>query len=362
MAEQPRKRYQLGGFQLEPDTQQLQREGQPVHLANLPFQVLLYLLENRDRVVSRAELLERYWAGRDVYDDALRKAVGAIRRAFDDAAEQPRFIETRRAGGYRYIGPCEVVAQEEEAERLRVVRVVIEEEEVTESAVTPALALPQPRRGRWLGAAALALPVLLSMGWYAYRAASKPASALPRLDSIAVLPLRNLTGDAGQDLACEGVADILIGELSRARQLKVVARTSSFTFKGRDVDAREIGRQLGVATVLEGSLQQRGHQPRIEVRLINTADGHVLWINELKTQDVRDLFAVQAEIACSVANSLQLLLCNEREQAAARRTANPLAAQAYLRGRALWYKRDVESMRQALVEFEHAAQADPPRT
>jgi DNA-binding winged helix-turn-helix (wHTH) protein len=101
------KRYLLGEFQLEAEARLLVHDGQPVHLANKPFQVLLYLIERRERIVSRAELLERFWAGKDVYDDALRKSVGAIRKALDDPSGKPRFIETRWADGYRYIGPLE---------------------------------------------------------------------------------------------------------------------------------------------------------------------------------------------------------------------------------------------------------------
>ena len=101
------KRYVLGEFVLESDTRVLSRKGEPLHLANLPFRVLLYLIENRERLVGRNELLEQFWDGKDVYDDTLRKAVGAIRKALDDHAEHAQYIETRRAGGYPYIGPLE---------------------------------------------------------------------------------------------------------------------------------------------------------------------------------------------------------------------------------------------------------------
>src|SRR5687767_3626502 len=101
------RRYLLGDYCLEPDKQQLSRDGRAIKLPRLPFQVLVYLVEHRTRFVSRTELLDRFWSGKDVYDDALRKCVGAIRRALEDQAEQPVFVETRWGVGYRYIGPLE---------------------------------------------------------------------------------------------------------------------------------------------------------------------------------------------------------------------------------------------------------------
>ena len=111
---QPRKRYLLDGYSLVPDEQLLSRSGQAIHLPKKPFQVLTYLVEHRDRFVSRAELLDEFWEGKDVYDDALRKCVGAIRKALDDQSDEARFIETRWGVGYRYIGPvtAQIVREE----------------------------------------------------------------------------------------------------------------------------------------------------------------------------------------------------------------------------------------------------------
>src|SRR3989442_9156227 len=130
---QPRKRYLLDSYALTPDEQALSRSGQTIHLSKRPFQVLTYLVEHRDRFVSRAELLDRFWDGKDVYDDALRKCVGSIRKALDDQSDRARFVETRWGVGYRYIGPIEEqVAREEtaitEIERTHRVRIVFEEE------------------------------------------------------------------------------------------------------------------------------------------------------------------------------------------------------------------------------------------
>src|SRR5437588_8494734 len=144
---QPRKRYQLDGYSLVPDEQLLSRSWLGIHLPKKPFQVLTYLVEHRDRFVSRAELLDQFWDGKDVYDDALRKCVGAIRKALDDQSDDARFIETRWGVGYRYIGPVtEQIVREEtsitEIEKTRGVKIIVEEEEIYDE---PALdRLPAP--------------------------------------------------------------------------------------------------------------------------------------------------------------------------------------------------------------------------
>src|SRR5947199_10173472 len=107
MAVEVNKQYLLGEFSLDPDKRELRRGDRGLHLASRPFRVLLHLIEHRDRFVTRGELLEHFWQGRDVYDETLTKCVGAIRKALDDRLDSPRFIETRYAEGYRYIGPLE---------------------------------------------------------------------------------------------------------------------------------------------------------------------------------------------------------------------------------------------------------------
>ena len=130
------RRYLLGEWILEPEKRHLSRDGQTAHLANKPFQVLLYLIEHRDRVVSRMELLDRFWDGSEVYDATLTQCVGAIRKALDDRNEKPRFIETRWAEGYRYIGSLEEdILPEEiaflEIEKTRGIKLIIEEDEIS---------------------------------------------------------------------------------------------------------------------------------------------------------------------------------------------------------------------------------------
>src|SRR2546430_16371437 len=140
MIGQLHKRYVLADYWLEPEKQLLRHRDQPLHLPKKPLQVLLHLSEHRDRFVNRAELLDLFWDGREVYDDALRKCVGTIRKALDDQSDTPRFVETRWGIGYRYIGPVEEQVIHEpggiiEIEKTRGIKIVVEEEEIQDDTV-----------------------------------------------------------------------------------------------------------------------------------------------------------------------------------------------------------------------------------
>jgi DNA-binding winged helix-turn-helix (wHTH) protein len=271
------KRYLLGECVLDPDRRSITCYGDVVHLANKPFQVLLYLIEHRDRVVTRQELLDTFWDGKDVYDDTLRKAVGAIRKALDDRSQGSRFIETRHREGYRYVGPLEEEAVEYaptafEIEKTRGVRIIIEEEDsqalgrhaatVELPGVTDAL-----RRRRLLSLVMLALiSMVVALGVIVvvlYHNQTPRTTNQPLPTSIAVLPLKNLSGDPENEYFTDGLTETFITELSKIKGLKVISRSSAFTFKGKEVDPREVGRRLGVASILEGSVRKSGDTVRV---------------------------------------------------------------------------------------------------
>lgn len=280
MAAQVSKRYLLGDCWLEPDTRLLTRGEQTLRLANLPFQILLYLIERRDYLVSRTELLEVFWQGSDVYDGTLTQCIGAVRRALDDRKDHPRFIETRWAGGYRYIGPleeefAELAPSVVEIERTRAVRIVVEEEihdseSVAESladapasiAVSPAPRVkPTRRRLVWLSAGLLLFMLTgFALLNYSSRNHATATPAAP-INSIAVLPLKNLTGDSTQEYFSAGLTEGFITELSKIKGLKVISRSSVFTFKGKEIDPREVGQMLGVAAIFWLEKSYREHSP-----------------------------------------------------------------------------------------------------
>jgi TolB-like protein/DNA-binding winged helix-turn-helix (wHTH) protein len=375
------KRYLLGECVLDPDRRLITCNGDVVRLPNKPFQVLLYLIDHRDRVVTRQELLEQFWEGKDVYDDTLRKSVGAIRKALGDRSEGARFIETRHREGYRYVGPLEEEFIESappafEIEKTRGVRIIIEEEDSQEPALNeqaqqterPGVADTLTRRGL-LSPVALGLGLLLvavALGTAAltiYRNQTAHTSNQPQtfpISSIAVLPLKNLSDDHESEYFADGLTETFITELSKIRGLKVISRASVFMFKEKDVDPREVGRRLGVGAVLEGSVRRSGDSVRVETRLVSTQDGRVIWAGNTFDRALKDIFAVQDEIGCSVAANLRVALCGEGElQLAKRYTENVGAYDALLKARYFYNKRTPEGLRKAIEYSEQAIKLDP---
>ena len=178
-------------------------------------------------------------------------------------------------------------------------------------------------------------------------------------NSIAVLPFVDMSPQKDQDWFCDGITDEIIGRLSNISELKVPARTSVFFFKGKERDVREIGKRLGVATVLEGSIQKVETKLRARVQLINIADGFHVWSEEYD-RELRDIFAIQDEIALAVADKLKLtLLSDEKVRLVKRHTANPMAYEAYLKGRYYMNKRTRDGMNKGRKYFERAIEIDP---
>lgn len=366
MAVSLKRQYEFADFFLDPDKGLLTVDGKPVHLANRPFHVLLYLIENRDRMVNRRELLDAFWDGKDVYDDTLTKCVGAIRKALGDSSKTPRFIESRWAKGYRYIGPLEEIHSPApdtsvvEIERLRGVKIIYEEVAEQTSAVV-ATAVNASARAVFSRVAVRSLLVVLAISIVAtilyWRAAVKSEVKGAPIRSVAVLPLKNLTGDDAQEYFSEGLTESLISELSKLDGLKVTSRDSAFTFKGKDVDPRDVGNQLGVAAMLEGSVRRSRDTVQVDVRLISTADGSVIWAGDSYNRKLNDILVVQNEIGCRVASELRVRLCGDREPST-RSTGNVEAYQAYLRGLYFFNKETADDIRRAKEQFEHSIALD----
>jgi serine/threonine-protein kinase len=177
--------------------------------------------------------------------------------------------------------------------------------------------------------------------------------------SIAVLPFAHLSSDPDNEYFCEGLAEELLNALSRVDGLKVAARTSSFFYKGKDVKIDSIGRELGVGSVLEGSVRKSGDHLRITVQLVNASDGYQLW-SERYDRQMDDIFQVQDEIALAVVEALKLKLIGEQRSALLKKgTENREAFELYLRGRALWNSRTRGGFQKAIENFEQAIEIDP---
>jgi TolB-like protein/DNA-binding winged helix-turn-helix (wHTH) protein len=363
MKELAAPKFALGEFTLDPAARELRRGAEPVPLANLPSRGLPRLVEHRDRVVTRDELIERFWDGKDVYDDTLRKCMAAVRKALGDSAAAPHYVETRHREGYRYVGPCEAIAEVDEpaaleVETTRAVGIIIERGREDRAS---RVVLSMSRR------AAVALAVAVVAAAAAAAVAFRPraaepaplpaAPAVPR--SIAVLPLETLSGDEGDAYLGDGLAESLIGDLSRVHGLRVISRRSAFAFRDALVDPREIGRRLGVEAFLEGTLRRSGDSIHLDVRLVSTEDGRVLWIGGAGERLTGNVLDVQDALACEVAAGLRVTLCGEGERVSSRYTRVPEAYREYLAGRYYWNRRTIQDLREAVDRYQAALAADP---
>jgi len=189
-------------------------------------------------------------------------------------------------------------------------------------------------------------------------AISPPATGKPE-KSIVVLPFVNISPEEGQDYFCDGLSEEIINALSHIRELRVVARTSAFAFKGKEIDIREVGEKLNVSAVLEGSVRKSGERLRIIAQLVNVQDGYHIWSGRFD-REMKDIFDIQEEISLTIVDHLKLkLLTSEKERILKRPTDDHEAYDCYLKGRYFWYRRYERGMQRGLQYFQQAIEKDP---
>ena len=208
---------------------------------------------------------------------------------------------------------------------------------------------------------AVVLLLMAGLGYLLYERGFGRAHAGQAHNSVAVLPFTNLSGDAARDYFSDGMSEELLNLLARVPGLQVASRTSSFAYKGRNVDIREVGRELGVETVLEGSVRQSGDQVRITAQLIDAETGFHIW-SETYDRRLADIFQVQDEIAAAIVDKLRIELAPQEQQMAVRDkapTQNVEAYELYLQGRAVWKRRGEENLLSAIDLYQKALSLDP---
>ena len=323
-------------FRLDPANHLLWRNGDRVPLAPKAFDVLAYLVEHAGQLVTQDEILEALWSETYVNPEVLRKYILEIRRALGDRPDNPEFIETVPKRGYRFIAP---VLEESAAEPVVAATSSAIEESATEEDTRSIGALLEVKSssGRYRVWKLAVLPVLAVLaaaaiaGQHFWVARNRVNASSARNTSIAVLPFADMSAAKDQEYFSDGLAEQLINDLAKVSGLKVVGRSSAFQFKGRNEDLREVGRELGVANILEGSVRHDGNHVRITAELIKTDDGFQLW-SQTYDREIKDIFTVQDEIALSATEALQLKLMGANGQpfVANPRSTNPEAYQAYL--------------------------------
>jgi TolB-like protein/cytochrome c-type biogenesis protein CcmH/NrfG len=260
--------FRFADFEIDVARQELRRAGTVIHIEPQVFDVLVYLVRNRDRTVSREELVDAVWKGRVVSEAALSSRIAAARKAIGDTGNDQQLIRTLHKRGFRFVG--EVADTSGSAARAGSAAATVASEE---AGLVPTA---EPARMR------LSLP-------------DKP--------SIAVLPFQNMSGDPDQDYFADGLTEDLITGLSRQPWFFVIARNSSFAYKGEAVDVRDVASELGVRYVLEGSVRRSANRVRVTGQLIDATAGNHLWADRYD-RELADIFEVQDEITNSVIGSV----------------------------------------------------------
>ena len=316
-------RYQFEDFVLDSDRRELARGAEAIALGPQVFDLLLHLVQNREHVVSKDNLIDVVWGGRIVSESTLTSHINAVRKAIGDTGEEQRLLRTIARKGYRFVSDVREADASKSAHPAK-------PPESLAPALPPAPAL-----------------------------SPAPALTLPDRPSIAVLPFLNLSGDPSQDYFVDGVADDIISALSRMRWLFVIARNSSFTYKGRAVDVKQVGRELGVRYVLEGSIRKAASRVRITGQLVDANTGATLWSERFESA-LDDLFELQDQMATAIVGAVAPHLESaEIERARHKPTGSLDAYDYYLRG--MWNFRQVSrnAIDQALPMFYEAIQRDP---
>ncbi len=291
----------FGVFEADFQARELRKRGLLVRLQEKPFQILELLLERPGTVVTRKELQEKLWPDTFVgFERSLNTAVNTLRSALGDCAVNPRFIETRARQGYRFIFPVDVLKS------------------------------------------------------------GVPAGQVSHdIESIAVLPFRNLGGDLETEYLSDGITEGVINSLAQLREVRVMARSTVFRLKGRETDPRQAGRELAVHAVLVGEVSPRGDSVLITLELVEVEAGWRIWGGQY-CRNLADLLAVQEEISREITEKLRLRLSRHEDRRLSKRpTRSPAAYQDYLKGRFYWNRMTEESVKKALSCFERAIETDP---
>ena len=277
--------------------------GNSVQLERIPMKLLILLVENQNKLVSREAIIEYLW-GRDVFLDAeqgINTAIRKVRIALCDDSEKPRFLQTVVGKGYRFVGPVSIVNR----------------------------AIPADR-----------------------------SSARPMIRSIAVLPLRNLSAASNDEYFADGMTDELITCIARTCSLRVTSYTSVTRYKGTNRSLPQIARELQVDAVVEGSIMRAGDEVRITAQLICAPRDEHLWAEDYQ-RSLRDILGLQREVAVEIAHQVRAAVLSPARETVPTGMVDPTAYDLYLRGRSYWNQRSEGAIHKAIDQFNKAIEIDP---
>jgi TolB-like protein/DNA-binding winged helix-turn-helix (wHTH) protein/Tfp pilus assembly protein PilF len=344
----------FGMYEISLSSGELRKAGMRIKVQQQPIKVLEMLLEHPGEVVTREELRNRVWPNDSFgdFDQAVNIAIGKLRSALGDSADNPRFIETLPKRGYRFIAEVRTLDGDPPA--------TIGGPPVSDLQQHQPVKLQRPaklrlRPAHWIAVAAVVVLASVFALWFNRTHQPPP----PQIRSLAVLPLENLSGDTQQDYFADGMTDQLITDLAQIRALRVISRTSVMAYKAERKALPQIARELNVDAVVEGTVLRSGDRVRITAQLIQAPADKNLWA-ETYEGNVRDTLVVQTKVAQAIAEHIRIEL-TPQEQAGLRnlKEVEPDAYENYLKGRYFWNKRSSDGLRKAIQYFTQAIAQDP---
>jgi TolB-like protein/DNA-binding winged helix-turn-helix (wHTH) protein/Tfp pilus assembly protein PilF len=379
----PGEKYRFGPFEVNAGARELSKGGTKIRLRGQPYLILEVLLSRAGEVVTREEIRAKLWPA-DTFVDfehGLNTSVKKLRQVLCDSAEQPRYIETVPRLGYRFVAPVEVVSETSKpsvaarATEAPVPAPLTPPPSRIELQPTP-FPTPAPQGSRWkllrVSLGVLVLLGLVFVGMVAKwpqrihwpfgssNATVNASLSAKQFGSLAVLPLENLSDDPAQEYFADGMTDELIGDLAQLRSLRVISRTSVMHYKGGKQTVPQIGRELAVDAVIEGTVEREKNRVRIRVQLIEAASDRHLWARTYD-YELKDVLLLQSTAAHDIASEIQgrveLPPASLRSNSA--RTVQPDAYEAYLKGRYFWNQRTEAGLNKSIEFFQDAITRDP---
>jgi TolB-like protein/DNA-binding winged helix-turn-helix (wHTH) protein/Tfp pilus assembly protein PilF len=346
MPEKTKCFFDFGRFRLDSVERVLLADSHPVALTPKAIETLLELLKNSGHILEKDELLKHVWPDTFVEEGTLVQNISTLRKVLGEAPDGSTYIETIPRRGYRFAGAVHNT----------------DFVPVTEENFPPVPVVTTRRAGRlgWIVGLAIAAVSLVTLFLLRDRIWTRPDPA-PKKILLAVLPFENLSGDPQQEYFSSGLTEEMITQLGdlEPNRLGVIARTSAMQYKGARKDTRQIGRELGVDYILEGSVRREGDRVRITAQLIQVKDQTHLWAKDYD-RNLRDILALQSDVASSIAREIKLKLTSEESARLANIPAvNPEAYELYLKGRYFWNKRTEDGFIRAIRYFEQATVLDP---
>jgi TolB-like protein/DNA-binding winged helix-turn-helix (wHTH) protein/Tfp pilus assembly protein PilF len=348
------RRVRAGLFEVDLGSGEVHKNGRKVSLQEQPFRVLAILLERPGEVVKREELQARVWPADTFvgFDEGINTAIRKLRVAFGDSADNPRFIETIPRRGYRFVAPVqETIAEPGQPSE----QVAIEDAIQSQRTRTKGF----QRLAAVLSAAAVL--VVLASVTYLRRSLPPATSTNQKRVMLAVLPFQNMSNDVAQEYFSDGLTEETITDLGQLSpdQLGVIARTSAMAYKHTNKTVSQIGRELGVAYILEGSVRRQGGEARVSAQLIRVSDQTHLWAQSYE-RELHDLLQIENELGKAIARQVEINLTPQQEiDLSKMRTVNPQAYDLYLKGRFYWNQRNPAALKESIGYLQRATAQDP---